>query len=143
MKRLFVAIVMLLTMALLANAQTFVDPNMIEISYNNVEFDDATQFVSNINITTGAVSGLHVTHVRRGAIITLEAQLGTPYIGDKVTFLFDSGLIPESENKFYVRWKFGVTETLSDGTLHDSFSSVSDSSEMKLTGKPDKLQNKG
>jgi hypothetical protein len=116
---------------------------MIEISHDDVTFADATAVVSNITITTGAVSGPHITHVRRGDIITIEAQLGTPYSAMKVSFQVDTSLIPASENRFYIRWKFGVTETLSDSNTRDTFSPVSDSSEMKLVGKPAKPKNQG
>lgn len=144
MKWLIVPLVSIL-IAPVAFAEPFVNPDMIQISYDGVSFADASLLISGIVISVGAVSGQHITHARRGDIITYEAPLGTPHTDMKVSWKLDTGQIAASENKLYVRFFFGVSETLEDGTLHHTV--ARDPSEpsnvVKLIGEPGKPRNQG
>ena len=140
----YLLVLLFVLFAVSAIAQPYVDPDMIEMSYDGVTFNDASTFVEDIQISTGAVSGNHVTHARRGALITFECQLGSTYTTEKVSWTVDTALLPSSENKIYFRIQFGVSETLEDGTMKKTLSPRSQPSDVvKLIGAPGKPVNKG
>lgn len=142
--RIILTLTMLLIFAINAHAQPFVNPDMIEISYDGVSFVDGSLLVSDIKISTGAVTGAHITHARRGTLITWECQLGTPHTDMKVTWKLDTGLIAASENKLHLRVQWGIMETLADSTTRTTLSPWSDFSDVvKLIGKPGKPKNQG
>jgi hypothetical protein len=138
------ALLLLFVFAVIASAQPFVNPDMIEISYDGVSFSDASLLVSDIKISTGAVSGNHITHARRGSIITWEGQLGTPHTDMKVTWKLDTGLIAASENKLYMTVQWGISEILADSTTKITLAPWSDPSPvLKLIGKGGTPKNQG
>ena len=118
----------------------FVNPDMIEISYDGTTWTDATALVSNIQVVVGQATATHVTHVRRGTVWEWEGQLGSPHETQKVVFWLNTGGIPTSENRFYIRWQFGLLnpdETTDESPMADP------SDPVKLIGKPGKAINKG
>jgi len=140
MKKLIIlSVLLLLAFSYISLSQEgnlpYVNPDMIQISYDGVAFSDASTLVSNIQVVVGQVTAIHVTHARRGDVITCEGQLGSPDAEYKATWKIDTGLIPATVNKFYFRFKFGCS-------MGDSpFSDPSDM--VKLIGKPAKPINTG
>ncbi|MCK5612482.1 hypothetical protein KAR91_61990 [Candidatus Pacearchaeota archaeon] len=136
----FVVLTLVTGLSATGQAPTFVPvvlPDMIEISFDGVLFQDASTYVSDIIVSTGTAAGNHIFHARRGMVIHFEAQLGNPYATDKVEWSLDTGLIPVSENKLYLRSQWGVEEPAGSGQYIRS--GMSDPSEVvKLIGKPSK-----
>lgn len=142
--RIILILTILLIFPINVYAQPIIDPGMIEISYDGVTFVDASALVSNLTISTGTVTGEHLTHARRGSLITFEGQLGTPYSSMKASWLVDTGLVPTPENRLYIRFQFGHIQTLSDGTTKLEVSEFAEPSDrVQLIGKPGKAKNQG
>lgn len=139
-KRMKCFIVLLfLFIATVAYSEPFVNSDMIEISYDGVSFADASLLISDIVISVGAVTSPHITHARRGDIITFEAQLGPPYTDMKVAWKLDTSQVAQGENKLYMKNRWGVSETLSDGTIHTTTAPFSESSgKVQLVGRSGK-----
>lgn len=144
MKRLFLLFCITLSLvtglSVVAQAPVFVpvvNPEMIEISFDGITFQEASAYVSGIVISTGVASASHIYHARRGTKIHFEAQLDGHYATEKVEWLLDTGLLPAKENKLYMRYTYGIEEPIGSGQYITT--DVSPASEVvKLIGRPGK-----
>lgn len=121
-------------------AQTIVpevDPEMIQISFDGVDFSDASSYLSDISVSVGTVSGVHGKNTKYGNINIWEGQLGTPYTEYKLTFNVDTLIIPPTEREYYIRFQYKVEKYFGSGTYVNSPFSFS-SNAVRFVGKPGK-----
>lgn len=140
MIRYIFMIILLSLFVSVAIAQTIVpvvDPEMIEISFDGIAFSDSTDYVSDITVIIGTVTGEHGQNTKRGNPNLWAGQIGYPYDEYIVLCNVDTGLIPVVERRYYIRWQFKVETYFESGIYSTSvFSEASDA--VRLIGKPGK-----